>query len=66
MILMFSLNRPDVFPVDDLVIRNAMIKLYGVTSEKRQLIRDLEEIAEPWSRYRSYACYNLCSWFDKG
>ncbi|MCO4807546.1 MAG: DNA-3-methyladenine glycosylase 2 family protein [Flavobacteriales bacterium] len=65
MILMFSLNRPDVFPVDDLVIRNAMIKLYGVTCEKRQLIRDLEEIAEPWSPYRSYACYSLWSWFDK-
>lgn len=37
MILMFALNRPNVFPVDDLVIRNAMIKLYGITSEKRQL-----------------------------
>jgi DNA-3-methyladenine glycosylase II len=65
MILMFALNRPNVFPVDDLVIRNAMIKLYGITSEKRQLYQDLEAIAEAWSPYRSYACYSLWNWYDK-
>ena len=59
MILMFALDRPDVLPLDDLVIRNAMIERYAVTSEKRQLRLDLEEIAEAWRPYRSYACYAL-------
>lgn len=65
MILMFSLGRPDIFPVDDLVIRQAMISLYGVTSEKRKLITDLESIAEAWRPYRSYACFALWEWKDK-
>ncbi len=59
MILMFSLNRPDVLPLDDLIIRNNMRKLYQVESEKKQLIQDLTEIAEAWRPYRSYACRYL-------
>ncbi len=59
MILIFSLNREDVLPLDDLIIRNHMISLYGVTSEKKQLIADLTEIAESWRPYRSYACRYL-------
>jgi DNA-3-methyladenine glycosylase II len=59
MILIFSLNREDVLPLDDLIIRNHMISLYGVTSEKKQLITDLTEIAESWRPYRSYACRYL-------
>lgn len=59
MILMFALNRPDVFPIDDLVVRNSMIKLYNVSSTKRQLKVDLENIAMRWRPYRSYACYAL-------
>jgi DNA-3-methyladenine glycosylase II len=64
MILMFSLGRPDVFPVDDLIIRNAMIRIYGVTSERKQLHLDLESIAEAWSPYRSYACLVLWDWYE--
>lgn len=59
MILMFSLHRPDVLPLDDLVIRNNIKKLYHVQSEKRQLIHDLTHIAESWRPYRSYACHYL-------
>ncbi len=65
MILMFSLNRPDIFPVDDLVVRNAMIKLYSVKSERKQLYADLEEIANVWRPYRSYACYALWNWYER-
>ncbi len=64
MILMFSLGRQNVFPIDDLVIRNAMIKLYGLTSEKRALFNELEEIASHWAPYRSYACYLLWDWYE--
>lgn len=62
MILMFALNRPDVLPLGDLVIRNAMIRLYNVQSEGRQLKKDLMEIAEAWRPYRTLACYYLWSW----
>ena len=59
MILMFSLHRPDVLPLDDLIIRTKMVELYGVTSEKKALIEDLIQIAESWRPYRSYACRYL-------
>lgn len=59
MILMFSLNREDVLPLDDLIIRTNMISLYDVKSEKKQLIADLQDIAEPWRPYRTYACRYL-------
>lgn len=63
MILMFSLGREDVFPVDDLAVRVAMIKLYDVKSEKRQLFRDLEAIAEGWRPYRSYGTRLMWDWY---
>lgn len=64
MILMFALGREDVFPIDDLGVRNAMIKLYNVQSTKRQLKADLENIAAKWAPYRSYACLALWQWKD--
>lgn len=59
MILMFSLFREDVLPLDDLIIRNNMISIYDVRSEKKQLIADLHAIAEHWRPYRTYACRYL-------
>lgn len=61
-ILMFALNRGDIFPIGDLAIRNAMIRLYGVQSEKRQLKKDLIAIAAAWQPYRTLACYYLWTW----
>ena len=59
MILMFSLFREDVLPLDDLIIRNHMVRLYKVTSEKKQLIVDLNAVAASWRPYRTYACRYL-------
>ncbi|HMU03572.1 MAG TPA: DNA-3-methyladenine glycosylase 2 family protein [Saprospiraceae bacterium] len=59
MILMFSLFREDVLPLDDLIIRNHMVSLYKVTSEKKQLVADLNAVAESWRPYRTYACRYL-------
>ena len=64
MILMFAMGREDVFPVDDLGIRKAMLKLYDVESTGKQLISDLEAIADKWRPYRSYACLLLWDWLD--
>ena len=59
MILMFSLDRPDVFPVDDLGIKNAMVKLYHLEETGSALKKNMQQIAENWTPYRSYACYYL-------
>ena len=64
MILMFALNRPDVFPVDDLVIQQTMVRLYGVEARGRPLRLRLTEIAEGWKPYRTYACRYLWRWKD--
>lgn len=60
MLLMFSLGRPDVFPVDDLGIQNAMKKLYGLRGRGPALRRRMVEIAEAWRPHRTYAC--VCLW----
>ncbi|MBK7872066.1 MAG: DNA-3-methyladenine glycosylase 2 family protein [Saprospiraceae bacterium] len=65
MILMFTLNRPDILPLDDLGIRQAMIKLYNVEEIGRTLKPRLQEIAEPWRPYRTYACKYLWKWKDQ-
>jgi DNA-3-methyladenine glycosylase II len=59
MILMFSLNRTDVLPLDDLGIRNGMIAQYGITETGRALKKRMVEVAEPWRPYRSYACWYM-------
>jgi DNA-3-methyladenine glycosylase II len=60
MFLIFKLQRPDVLPVDDIGIVNAMKRAYGlrkVPSPDR-----MRRIAEPWRPYRSIACWYLwCS-----
>ena len=64
MILMFRLNRLDVFPIDDLGIRQGMIKIYGLHETGKDLIKKLHELAEPWQPYRSIACRYVWKWKD--
>ena len=65
MLLMFVLNRPDVFPIDDLVIRQKMILAYpeqtiGLTG--KALYKVLHEIADTWRPYRTTASRYLWRW----
>lgn len=56
MILMFTLNRPDVFPLDDLVIKSSMITLYDLGHLKgRELNQHIVNIASTWRPYRTTA-----------
>jgi DNA-3-methyladenine glycosylase II len=56
MFLMFALRRPDVLPVGDLGIQNAVKKLYRV----RKLTPErMEKIARPWRPYATVACWYL-------
>jgi DNA-3-methyladenine glycosylase II len=64
MILMFRLNRLDVFPVDDLGIRQGMAKLYNIEETGKALITKMYEIAEPWKPYRGAACRYIWKWKD--
>jgi DNA-3-methyladenine glycosylase II len=55
MLLMFALERPDILPVDDLGIQNAMKRHYGITETGKALKKRMQEIAEPWRPYRTIA-----------
>jgi DNA-3-methyladenine glycosylase II len=57
MLLMFALCREDIFAIDDLGIRNAMLALYDIKAkDKKKQNKELLRISESWSPYRTYAC----------
>jgi DNA-3-methyladenine glycosylase II len=55
MVLMFPLDRPDVFPVDDLGIQQSMIHLYALNEQGKALRERLIAIAENWRPHRTLA-----------
>jgi DNA-3-methyladenine glycosylase II len=57
MFLMFRLHRPDVLPVGDLGIVNAVQRLYRL--RKRPDAKRLTRIGAAWKPYRSVACWYL-------
>ncbi len=57
MILMFKLHRPDVLPVDDLGIVNAVQRVYGLRARPKP--ERLVKMGEAWRPYRSVACWYL-------
>ena len=64
MLLMFALERPDVFPLDDLGIQNAMKRHYGLEETGKALRLRMQEIAENWRPYRSIASKYLWQSLD--
>ena len=61
MILIFSLNRPDVFSMGDLGLRTAVSKLYRVD---RDNLKKIEKISFQWKPFRSYASRYLWKSLD--
>lgn len=57
MFLMFRLHRPDVLPVGDLGIVNAVMKVYRL--RKKPTADRLERLGEAWKPYRSVASWYL-------
>jgi len=57
MFLMFSLGRLDVLPVDDLGIRKAVSKSYGLPELPNPA--EITKIAQPWRPYASIASWYL-------
>jgi DNA-3-methyladenine glycosylase II len=62
MFLMFRLHRPDVFPMDDLGIVNAIVRAYRL--RKTPTRARLEKLAERWRPYRSVASWYLWASLD--
>lgn len=59
MVLIFALQRLDIFSIDDLGLRNAITKLYGVTDRKEMI-----ELSKQWIPHRSSACWYLWKSLD--
>lgn len=65
MILMFTLGREDVFAMDDLGLKQSVIKLYNIKeTDKKLLYQKIEKISLKWSPYRTYASRYLWNWKD--
>jgi len=62
MFLMFTMKRPDILPTGDYGVQAAIKKHY----RKRKLPKAniMEQIARPWSPYRSIACWYLWKSLD--
>lgn len=61
MILMFSLGRHDILPLNDLGIQKAFFKEYGVRMGN---FKKMIKIAENWKPYRTLACRYLWKSLD--
>ncbi len=59
MLLIFGMQREDVLPLDDLIIKNTMLSLYGINPKDKNAVQYLNEVADNWRPYRSYACRYL-------
>lgn len=58
MVLMFVLKRPDLLPLDDLIVKRNIIQLFGIDDTKlkgKKLNAEILRVTEPWRPYRSYA-----------
>lgn len=62
MFLMFHLNRPDILPVGDLGIREAIKRLYHL--ENRPDAIQMQQIAVPWRPFRTLASRYLWESLD--
>ena len=62
MFLMFSLQRADIFPIGDLVIRRSMQQCYQLDDDEKH--DKYISIAEAWRPYRSIASFYLWKMSD--
>lgn len=60
MILMYTLERHNVFPVQDFHLKNVMTSLYSL--DKQGLSSALKAIALRWSPYQSFGVKYLLAW----
>jgi DNA-3-methyladenine glycosylase II len=61
MILLYTLERPDVFPYDDFHLKEIMLKLYGLNLNVK-LKAQMLDVAEVWGAHKSLAVKYLLAW----
>jgi DNA-3-methyladenine glycosylase II len=61
MILLYTLERSDVFPYDDFHIKEIMVRLYGLNPNSR-LKAQMLEVAGAWGVHKSLAVRYLLAW----
>ena len=61
MILLYTLERPNIFPADDYHLKKIMTRLYAIDSTSK-MKNQLHSIAEKWSPYQSFAVMYLLDW----
>lgn len=64
MILMFTLQREDILPIDDLGIQQGMARIYDFDVKSKTFKKEMEAIAEAWRPYRSIASRYIWRWKD--
>ncbi len=64
MLLIFTLGRPDVLPVDDFGVREGYRRLHELPEQPRP--RALAQLGEAWAPYRSTAAWYLWRAADEG
>jgi len=63
MILLYTLQRPNVFPYDDFHLKQIMVNLYGLNRETK-LKAQMLEVAHYWGENKSLAVLYLLAWKD--
>ena len=61
MILLFTLERQNIFPADDYHLKQIMLKLYNIDTSSK-VKSQLKAIAKNWSPYQSIAVKYLLAW----
>lgn len=61
MILLYTLERPDIFDPNDYQLKKVMIAAYGL-ADNRQLAKEMIALSENWRPYRSTAVLYLLTW----
>lgn len=61
--LMFVLTRPDIFPIGDGALRNAICEHYAL--RKSAKLKKFETIARGWAPYRTVASWYLYAWINR-
>ena len=60
MILLYTLERPNVFPAQDYHLRLVMEQLYGIGPKR--ITAEMKKVAENWSPYQSFGVKYLLAW----
>lgn len=61
MILLYTLQRPDVFPCDDFHLKEIMVKRYGLNPNAK-LKAQMLEVSNIWGTHKSLAVKYLLTW----